>query len=307
MAEEYIKNIKEYKVIEWGYELISKLLKNIEINSEQLKEFWNLWLVIKGSKKIIYLKRIFGKYKKYTKKLKIEWLEEENKAVFLYWIKKYLMNKTVVLGWKRFKFTEEFIEKNKEKFMINIKGFLIFLMNVESYWGKIYIENKKSSAKWPMQWIDWFKNWIKNKGFSREGKNATYTPFETALRRFDKFYNDWNYTGFKSDNTPLYIKNAWDNNWKLDLITFWPKKQISLWFTDVIMRPPKIKGKGKEKVKIKPKEYLMWVLLWHTWSAKKLYENVHHTESTIWSETKKVVDEKIKKMFNPKYNFNTFI
>jgi hypothetical protein len=77
------------------------------------------------------------------------------------------------------------------------------------------------------------------------------------------------------------------------------------------MRPPKIKikGKGKEKVKIKikPKEYLMWVLLWHTWSAKKLYENVHHTKSTTWSETKKVVDEEMKNMFDPKYNFKTFI
>jgi hypothetical protein len=50
----------------------------------------------------------------------------------------------------------------------------------------------------------------------------------------------------------------------------------------------------------------MWVMLWHPWSAKKLYENVHHTKSKIWGETKKVVDEKMKNMFNTKYNFNTY-
>jgi hypothetical protein len=306
MAEEYLNNTKKYEVIKWDYELISKLLENIEINSEQLKEFWNLWLVIKGSKKTIYLKQILSKYKKYTKKLKIEWLEEENKAVFLYWIKKYLLNKTVVLGRKRFKFTKEFIEKNKEKFMKNIKAFLIFLMNIESYWGEIYIENKKSSAKWPIQWIDWFKNWIKYKSFSRKGKNARYTPFETALRRTDKFYNNWKYTGFKSDNTPSYIKNAWNNNWKLDLIKFWPEKQISLWFTDVIMRSSTIKRKGNRKINIKPREYLMWVLLWHPWSAKKIYENVHHTKSAIWSKTKALVNKEIRRIFNTKYNFKTY-
>jgi len=153
-------------------------------------------------------------------------------------------------------------------------------MNIESYWGK-NVENNKSSAKWPLQWIDWFKNWKKHKNFSRKGENAKYSPFETALRRTDRFYNNWEYTNFKSKSTPLYIKSAWENDWKLNLENFWTDKQISLWFIDVIMRP------------WKAKEYLMWVMLWNTWSMKKLYENIHHTYSKKWSKTKEVVNKNL--------------
>jgi len=117
LAEEYIKNIKQYKEIEWDYKLINKLLENIEINNQQIKEFWNLWIIIEGNEKILFLKQKLKKYEKYSDKLKNEWLEEENKKTIMYWISKYLIDETFTLEWKKIKFTKEFINENKQNFI----------------------------------------------------------------------------------------------------------------------------------------------------------------------------------------------
>jgi len=157
LAEEYINNIEKYEAIKWDYKLINKLLENIEISNDQIKEFWDLWIIIKENeenKKILFLKQKLKKYEKYSDKLKNEWLSEETKETIFLWINNFLKNKSVYIDWKNIKFTEEYINKNKSKFIENIKQYLIVLMNIESYWWK-NVENKNSSAKWPLQWIDW--------------------------------------------------------------------------------------------------------------------------------------------------------
>lgn len=128
---------------------------------------------------------------------------------------------------------------------------------------KKHARNPNSSAKWPFQWIDWYKWKTKSKKFNRQEGN--FSPFETWLRRTDSFYNNWVFTNFKSENTPEYIKTAWNNNWKLDLKNFNSDKQLDLWFIDLLMRWKKWR------------EYMMWIMVWNYYYAKKSYENIHHT------------------------------
>lgn len=216
---------------------------------------------------------------KYTDKLIIKWLSEETQKTILLWITKILKNKIVTIDWKNIKFTEKYISDNKFKFIENIKQYLIVLMNIESYWWK-NIENKNSSAKWPLQWIDWWKNWKKHKSFSR--KNWKTTPFETALRRANKFYTWEKYPTFKSNKLPTHIEKAWNNSWKLILNEFDTEKQIQLWYIDNIMRW------------WRAQKLLMWIMVWNKWSAIKSYEYIHHTNSTKWTKTRQAVVNNFK-------------
>jgi hypothetical protein len=214
------------------------------------------------------------KYEKYVDKLEQEGFSEETEKLILKWILDKLENKIVTIDWIKIKFDEVFIYNNIEQITENIKNFLIYLMNIESYWWK-NVENKESSAKWPLQWIDGWKNWIKHSNYNR--KEWIFSPFETALRRADLFYS-WNkYPSFKSEKIPKHIIEAWNNWWKLDVKKFDSEKQIQLWFIDILTR------------KWKAIEYLMWTMLWNTWSANKLYMEIHHTKTSWVEETKKAV------------------
>lgn len=196
--------------------------------------------------------------------LKEQWLSEETKEIIDIWIEKYLLWKTFYINKRNIVFDRDFIDNNKDIFYHNITEFLMFLLELESNWWYINAQNPISSAKWPLQWLDWFKWDKKFKTYNRE--DWIYSPFETALRRSDMFYNNWKFTNFKTDNTPIYIKEAWTNNWKLELDTFSPDKQIDLWFIDLLMRWKKSQW------------YLAWIMLWNYYFAKVTYKYIHHTE-----------------------------
>ncbi len=230
-------------------------------------------------KTVPLIKKTQEKYEKYTEKLNEVWLSNETQKIIIKWIYEKLKNKTVVIDWKKIKLTSKYIERNKKKFIKNITKFLVILMNIESYGWK-NIENKKSSAKWPLQWIDWWKNWKKHYSFNR--KEWKTSPFETALRRASMFYTWDKYPKFESDLIPKDIIAAWNNWWKLEIKSFNTEKQIQLWYIDLLMR------------RWKAKDYLMWTMLWNKWSAIKLYTNIHHTNSWKWTKTSSVVKNNFK-------------
>lgn len=196
------------------------------------------------------------------KKINIKDFSNNDKEVF----SKFLKNE----GDNNIEFTKEFISKNMLTFIKNINNYLIFLLNIESSWGKLYLENTDSSAKSLFQIIDGWKNWEKHSDYNR--KKWLYTPFETMLRRADKYYNDWKFENFKSEKTPQYIKDAWNNDWKLDL---WEDtwisvdKLINLLMMDILMRNWKDDSEAKT--------YFMWMILWWEDSRDKLYSKIHHT------------------------------
>lgn len=247
------------------------------------------------------------------------WLEDENVLFIIDWITKYLKNKKLDIDelsdkyreafpkdWEGFSkdleifskylknqsdkeivFDEEFIYKNMITFIKNINEYLIYLMWIESSWWELNIENKISSAKWPLQIIDWWKDWKKHKKFSR--KKGVYTPFEVMLRRTDRFYTGNNIPTFKSDKIPEYIKNAWNNNWKLDLSIISVEKQINLMIIDILMRNWTNMSDAKQ--------YFMWMILWWIWSRDMLYSKIHHTS----------IDEKTnEKMVEINFKLNNY-
>lgn len=274
LSEKFLTNmdgLKNYWIssIEILLKETSILIKNT-IEKKKWDKIKNLAIELNYGWKYIYsLEELYNSWKDeiiYSDVLEEYWLPPESSKIIMEGIYKYLENKTVTINKKKITFTESFIKENEDFFMENLKDFMIYVMRIESYWWKLDVKNKKwSSAKWPLQWIDWWKNWKKHSKYNR--KKWNYSPFETALRRTDMFYNNWDFSNFQSNKTPDYIKQAWSNNWKLNLDDFWVDKQISLWFTDLIMRD------------WKAKEYLMWVLLKNKWSFKKLYEKIHHTDS----------------------------
>lgn len=192
-----------------------------------------------------------------------EWFDVETLNLVENIIETRLKGKKVYTHGVEFEFTEEFIEKNRERFLNNLLAYVIFLLELESYWWYKYAENENSSAKWPFQWLDGYKNGKKYNMYDRS--IWAFTPFETALRRTDMFYNDWKFTNFKSEKTPQYIKDAWNNDWILDLDSFTPDRQLNLLITDLIMR------------KWNTDEYFAWILLWNYYAAKKIYSKIHHT------------------------------
>jgi hypothetical protein len=245
-------------------ELIEKWIipreKKSKINISKL--FWDIWK-----------KNLNKKYEKYSEKLLKEWFSEETENLIFEWSLKKLKNKSVVIEGKKIIFDEIFLYLHKDKMIKNLENFLIYLMNIESFWWK-NVENKNSSAKWPLQWIDWWKNLVKHNNYNR--KKWDYSPFETALRRADLFYS-WNkYPSFQSEKTPKYIKEAWNNGWKLIQDKFNIERQIQLWFIDILMRW------------WKATKYIMWTMHWNTESAEKLYLEIHHTKTKSIKTTEEV-------------------
>ena len=257
------------KTIDW---FIEKNYNKIKILWETSNDTKELFSNIKDKKYII-------KYEKYTDKLNKIWLSEETEELIIKWIYKKLINKTITINWKKIKLTSEYIESNKKRFTKNITNFLITLMNIESYGWK-NVENEKSSAKGPLQWIDGWKNWKKHSSFNRNKWKTS--PFETALRRASMFYTWDKYPEFESKSIPKDIISAWNNWWKLNIKKFSTEKQIQLWYIDLLMR------------KWKAKEYLIWTMVWNKWSAKKLYTDIHHTKSWKWTKTSLVVKNNFK-------------
>jgi len=307
LDEEYNKNI--YTYIKKTKNLYKKIMK--ESKKEKLftkPEIWdnlNFEIINIKEKVVLKIENLSNKIKElekvdfplkekrlkdnyYSKVLLKDWLSKETNKLVMYWINKYLIWKYFLYNWNKVIFTKTFLKNNSEWLKQNITSYLIFLMNIESNGWYVKAENPNSSAKWPLQWLDWYKNWQKIKSYNR--KKWKYTSFETALRRSDKFFNDWIYTNFKNDNTPEYLKDAWNNWWKLNLSEFSPDHQIDLWFVDLIMR-------GK-----KSKKLLMWIMLWSYWSAKKTYKDLHHTNPD--KNTLILIDKKIKKIKFKKFDIN---
>lgn len=273
--KKYVSNsdsvlIKPYSV-EW-------LLKKNSVIKNTSTAFHLLNTVedIKYTKKEYINKKVYN-YDKYSNLLKFEWLDVENKKVLIDIINRFYLNKTINIDWKNIKLTKTFLNNNMEWILNNLKTILVIFMWIESWWGKRYLENPTSSAKWILQWIDWYKNWEKNRTFSR--KRWNYSPFETALRRTDMYYNG-KFTYFNSSKTPDYIKKAWNNWWKLNLKTFSNEKQISLWMIDLVMR-----WKTAQNLFIK-------ALFWNKIAARSIYDDIHHTQA-YW-KTFKVAEKHFK-------------
>ena len=224
-----------------------------------------------------------NKYIKYTDKLKEKWLSRETEEVILLWINKVLKNKAVYINWEKIIFTEKFITNNKKILIENYKKYLITLMDIESSWWKD-IENNESSAKWPLQIMDWYKGSIKFKIYKE--KNTT---FQSALVRNAIFFTWKKWPTFKSEKIPIHIKKAWAK-WRLLTKNFNTERQIQLWYIDNLMR-----WEDEEKI-------IMWTLVWNKPSAKKLYKDVHHTQSHKWTKTNNLAEKHFKNLSLIKLN-----
>ncbi len=199
--------------------------------------------------------------------LEIYWLWKETLKTLDYWLENYILWGIVTLPdekrkYKKIKFTKEFIEKNKNTMLENLKVFFSYLMVIETSWWRLDMESS-AWAKWVVQFMDWYKNWKKIKNWQ--------WSFKTALNRAKNFW--WK-------DKPNYISEAEKWWWRIKVDEFWPDKQLSIWISDAIMRE-----------KTKP-ELLMWILLWNVWSAKEYYKKKHNTEK--WKEVSDVVKKRTR-------------
>lgn len=238
---------------------VNNILENI--NQVWIKEIISNKVITKVEK-IISPKK---EYILYRDKLIEEWFDESTKKILEQWIYNFFLNKTVYDWTKKIIITKEFLDLNKEIINENLKQFLIFLLEIESFGWKQWLENSISWAKGIVQWIDWYKNNKKNNYYNR--KKWIYSSFETTLRRTDMFYNNWKFTDFKSEKTPERIKKLW-KIWKINLNDFSRTEQINLFFTDVFVR------KGRDF------QLFIWASIWNKWAFQRLYQEVHHTDKS---------------------------
>ncbi|PIE85250.1 hypothetical protein CSA08_03275 [Candidatus Gracilibacteria bacterium] len=185
--------------------------------------------------------------------LEIYGLGKETLKTLDYGLENYILGGIVTLPdekrkYKKIKFTKEFIEKNKNTMLENLKVFFSYLMVIETSGGRLDMESS-AGAKGVVQFMDGYKN-------GKKIKNGQWS-FKTALNRAKNFWGK---------DKPNYISEAekWGGRIKVD--EFGPDKQLSIWISDAIMRE-----------KTKP-ELLMGILLGNVWSAKEYYKKKHNTE-----------------------------
>ena len=124
------------------------------------------------------------------KKIVEEFLDSLEMKKYYTLVLKKLENKSVRVWTKKVVFTKQFIEKNKDKLISNLKNFILFIISVESDFNPLN-KNNSSSAQGLAQWL------VNNGSLKIDKKWHKYrwtSSWETTLNMIIKSYSkDKNY------------------------------------------------------------------------------------------------------------------
>lgn len=175
---------------------------------------------------------------------------------------------------------QKFSEKQKEEIIHNFSVFIKYIVAIESSWWN-YLNNNKSSAKWPFQVLDWYINWKKHPNYKEN-----FTTFETWLRNYIKYANNTDLPEKNDDLHPEWVEKTLKSKWKI-----WPndlnqEQSINLFLVWTFLWDNKEKAEKFVKV----------LLNWDKEAMEELYKS-HHSNPDI--ETKILMAHKLN-IFWPK-------
>lgn len=301
----------------YDFDLEIKLEKNWK--NEKIKLSWKKYIeTIRKEKlktiekeeklKIKKMKEIFEKnIENFTVKERMTYIKNilNEKWFNIYYneVLNYLENTNVYLKNKKIKINNDFINKNKEKLIHNIKMLTSLIIEIESDWNH-KAKNPESTATWLWQWLiddwkkskeymynqKWYSNKIKWKEPSKIRNIRLTSSFETDLKSIKK--NFWNSEILEELS---FIKNL-DFKSRIEITpdNLFLKEQIKILILRLIINNRESKNWAWHKVN--KKNYLATAVIWNRWWIKKLYKKFHHTNVDI--ETDRRIKEIIKK-----YNF----
>lgn len=153
-------------------------------------------------------------------------------------------------------------ERQKEQIYENTINLIKYIVHIESSWWE-FLENDISSAKWPFQIIDWYKNWVRHKNFQWKWN---FTTFEVWLRNYIKYTND-TISPIKSLRLqPDWVEKALDSKWKISPNQLTEEQNINLFLVWTFLWDKKEKAE----------DFIKIIILWDKSTLEKVYIN-HHT------------------------------
>lgn len=161
----------------------------------------------------------------------------------------------------------------------NLINFIKYVVYIESS-GWQYVENNVSSAKWPFQILDWYKNWTK---VSWEW----FSTFESWLRTYIKYVNNVKFPTNNLSSTPDFVEKSMNSEWKISPLDLTQEQSINLFLVWQFLWDDKEKAEKLMKI----------ILLWNTEEARKFYFEDHHTNP---DENTKILEEKSAEIYFPK-------
>lgn len=179
----------------------------------------------------------------------------------------------------------KFSTEQRIKIQENLINFINFIVYIESSWWE-YLENYKgSTAKWPFQVLDWYKNWVRDKKYLWENN---FSSFEVWLRTYMKYANNSIYPSENAAWNPEWVSKAYISKWKISPNDLTHEQNINAFLVWTFL------GDNNEN-----SDSLMKVLLnWNFGSAKELYEK-HHTNPDEATQNK---IEEAEKIFKDKFS-----